>query len=138
MKSRMKRLLTIAAATGLLVTNAICSFASVQKTIYIYPNKVWDDGYYNSDDRSTRYSTVYARNISVYPENGGFDTFSKIHVRVENQYGTIISDETPLSESSTNKEISIHEGYLDTDFVCFSFRGNSNDSANAEVFYDGR
>ena len=138
MKARMKKLLTMGIVSGLLAVNAVGCYAAMRTSISIYPNKVWSDGYETSETRSMRYSSVYARNISVYPDNGGTDTFSKIHVRVETQYGTVISDETALIESSTNTEIDIYEGYLDTDLACFSFRGNSNSSAVADVYYDAR
>lgn len=140
MSKRIKKVVVIMSAFMLLAANAIFCYAGVQKTIYIYPNKVWTAGYENSDTRTGKYSYVLARNLAVYPENGGEDTFTTIHVRVEDPYGVIISEQGDISlrESSINTTIQIQEGYLDVMTVCFSFRGNSNSSATAEIYYDAK
>lgn len=126
-----------------LMLVGICVFASAFNSlagysdIYILPNQAWTGDFENTDSRSTAYSTVHAKLNTVYPESGT-DFFTKIQVRVTNGYGLVISDIYTLTEGKDVSAIPIKEGYLDTTFVGFAFRGNSSASAYASVYYSGR
>lgn len=140
MKNKMKKVLITLTVLSLLVVNSVCCFASgIRETIYIYPNQVWDSADYHLSTRTLKYSYCNARNYSVYPTDGGFDTFSTIWVRVEDRYGRVISEVEDLVDYSFgDDQVDILQGFLDVEEIGFAFRGNSNSDACADVSYDGK
>jgi len=78
---------------------------------------------------------------AVWPVDGGYDAFSHLQFKATNSSGTIILNSAyyVLNETSGLCSFAIKNGYLNTTYVYFSFRGNdSNYDAKADVFYDAR
>lgn len=137
MKKITKMITVHILAMMLLLSSSIISMAKTAD-VAILANKAWTSDSDNTDSRSGKYNTVYARCLSVWPESGT-DNFTKIKCRATNGYGKVITEEVTLDENNTSStSISIKEGYRNVTFVGFQFRGNSNASANSRVSYSGR
>lgn len=111
---------------------------SVKEIVQIYSNQSWNNR--SAVTRSGNYSTVLARNHSVYPTSGT-DTYENIQCRVTNTSGTTISVNAPhtLNETSaTSTTITLGEGYLGYTSIVFGFRGNSSKPGEAVVSYNSR
>lgn len=79
-------------------------------------------------ERSMKYKDVYAALLAVRPPAGGTDNYEKVQVQLRNMNGIIIGTATnwTLSEVSTTfSTLTIKDGYYDTQYVYFHFRGNN-------------
>lgn len=109
--------------------------ATYNQVISLPANKAWTTA--GSDARSGAYSYVKVRNHSVYPSSGA-DFFGLIRCKITNESGTLLCNDNyyTLDEgASTYTQISIREGYLNTEDVYFNFCGNTNSAAKAVVSY---
>lgn len=105
------------------------------KVIEVYGSS-WTDELENVVSRSGRSAYAYARNHSVYPDNGAKDNFEKIQCRIVNDYDLQISNTCVLSETSKSfTSIKIYEGYRNGKTVNFEFKGNTAKNAVAVVSY---
>lgn len=137
MKEKLKKLLSIIGAFGIIVSMSMVTSAVDKKQISLPSDMKWTSKY--STSRNTSYSYSKARCHSVYPKNGT-DNFSRMRCRVVNSSGTVISTSsyTILTEGvSENTRISLKEGYLNLSTVYFQFCGNTKASAEAVVSYYG-
>ena len=119
---------------GMMFSMSILSYASA--TITLPANKVWTSSL--SASRSGAYENAKAKLLAVYPTSGS-DNYTKAQVRLVNGSGNQISEKSyvVLTEGSGWKKVKIADGYLNLKTIYFQFRGNSNDSAMAEVDYAG-
>lgn len=138
-KKNVRYIISAMLVLVLFFAMAIPSMAvSTKEIVQIYSNQVWNNR--SPVTRSGAYSTVIARNHSVYP-NSGTDTYEVIQCRVTNQSGQQICVEPYylLNETAgTHTTIVLGEGYLGNNSVVFGFRGNSNKPAEAVVSYNPR
>lgn len=90
-----------------------------------------------SATRTGKYSYVQARCKAVYPQGSyDSDTFTKIRVKIRDEYDTLMSDYLALTEGKALSNITLFEGYLDIKKIKFCFYGNSTEyPATAEVEY---
>ncbi len=118
---------------------SIPTFAAMSRTVYLAPNQLWTDRWDSSHSRSGQENSVFAKCDSVYPESG-WDTFTKIQVRVADTYSNIISADSyyTLTEGEGYTTIPLNDTGKKVSTVYFQFRGNTNKAANASVTYDGR
>ncbi len=136
MKFFKKHRISILVALGMIMITCVPVFAT-SRTIELPKDQVWTAKF--SEPRTGKYSQVSAECDSVYPLSGS-DNFTRIHCRVVNQSGTVISAQSyyVLTEGMSSTYIPIKEGYLNLSVVYFQFRGNSNSPAYAAVSYYGR
>lgn len=118
----------------MLVMSISVRASSTEKLIYLPSNQIWTDRTDNAGQRTGNYSYTEVRCHSVYPESG-FDTFSKMQVRLSDMYHNIISNTYVLTEGSSFTKVYLLEGTLSVNDIYYEFRGNSNSSAYAVVTY---
>ncbi len=133
MKHFIKRFPMVIVLVMLICNSA---FAVTVYGLHLPANQVWVGG--GSVSRSGNYSYVYARCMSVYPDNNDNDTYKKIQGRITYN-GAVISEKSyyVIKEGNGDYELKVKDGYLGLSKVAIEFRGNSNKSAYADVFYDG-
>lgn len=131
-KKRIPAFLAFLMLAGCLFTTT--AFAK-DETILLPQSQIW--AVRSSIERTGKYSYVEAKVNSVYPVNGGIDTFTKVQVKVYTDALKTFSNTYTLSEtSSSSTQIALNEGFLDEDNVKLAFRGNNADySAYANVTY---
>lgn len=94
-----------------------------------------------SASRSGYYASVYARCYSVYPYDGGTDTYKRMRVTVHHTDHSQITDTVILNEDNTyDTLIRFYDIPLNFYTINFYFTGNSTTApaAGADVMYDPR
>jgi hypothetical protein len=136
-----KRISIISIAIFLVLMMGTQVFAtSKRETLTLGKNQVWNTT--SAISRSGYYNDITARLYAVYPTNGGGDNFTKIQFKAENSSGVNILSASyyVLYESATSESsYLIKNGYLNTQNVKFSFRGNNASyAATCDVSYNSR
>ncbi len=122
-------------AVVMMATSVTPAFAQTHQKIRLPQNKVWM--YAGDINRSGSYSYVAASCEAVYPIRGK-DTFKRIHVRVKDTKGHVITSDYELIEGGAEKKLKLKEGYYGARIVKFQFRGNTKREAYAIVNYNAR
>lgn len=131
-KKAIVGLITIASLSSLFCINA----SAANTTVTVSANQTWS--YLGNKSRSGDYSYIAMRALAVYPTYGGEDNFRYIQGSANNENGYQICNVLTLDEQSSSASYpSIYEGYLNSNYVNFKFRGNSpNYGATASVVYN--
>ena len=111
---------------------------SREELITVQAGQVWNDRAGLS--RSGYYNDVQTCLYAVYPISGT-DTYTHLQFKASNSSGIIIlnSPYYVLHEGDGVVQFLIKNGYLNTQIVYFSFRGNDpNLGAKADVWYDAK
>ena len=111
---------------------------------YVYDFKIWlpPDMEWNSAARVTHdsnYNGAKARCETVYPDDGGHDTYTTIRYRLTGSHAELISKDSyvKITEGAGFVATEIKQGYNNLGFVGFEFQGNTKYSADAYVSYNG-
>lgn len=131
-KKFMVSLVAIASLSSLYCINV----SAANATVTVGANQTWS--YLGNKSRTGKYSYIAMRNLAVYPTYGGEDNFRYIQGSANNENGYQICNVLTLDEQSNEASYpSIYEGYLNSKFINFKFRGNSpNYGATASVVYN--
>lgn len=139
MEKKSKKLITCTLSVifvSMLVLSTNIFAASQRKTISIHAN-------YSptvvSASKSGDYPYSLARCYSVYPQNGGTDTYTRIRVSVKGMDQSELTSVYVLNETNTQSTTLYYKAtYTGYPIINFYFTGNSADAAYADVMYDGK
>ena len=121
---------------GFICAIVLCTTAYAKtETVYLAVNQMW--GERPAVTRSGAYSYAEARCNAVFPTNGGTDNMRYIQTHITTTGGLNLTDVYTLDETTaSDTQMFIKDGYLNEKTIVFAFRGNTSQSATANVSYD--
>lgn len=131
---KVKNIVISIIVAGMMAFMSMSAMAVERENIYLPEDQVWTNGQVMT--RSLKDDEVYVRCDSVYPIEGK-DNFSHIQVRLIDNYGRIMTDNSRyvLTEGNGYEKLIITNGYLTSTSVRLQFRGNTDEPAYAVVSY---